>query len=162
MEAVPPKGQLAMADCAPMRDIFIVHGHDTGTEEEVRLVIERLGLRAIILHEQADTGKTLIEKVERNADVGFAVVILTPDDVGSSKNTRPQPPPRTRRNVVLDLYYFLGKLGHTRVYALLKDRAEIPPEIADVPCTTMDSTGRWQNNLAKALRAAGMELDTIM
>ena len=154
-----------MANCIPSRDVFIVHGHDNGADDAVALFIKGLGLRAIILHEESDTGKTIIEKVERYADVGFAVVILTPDDMGSSKTLRsksrsPKSPSRARRNIVLDLCYFLGRLGHSRVYVLLKGRIEIPPEIADVPYTTMDDSGHWQSKLAEALGAAGMKLDT--
>jgi predicted nucleotide-binding protein len=151
-----------MATRAPSRDIFIVHGHDTGAEGEVALVIERLGLRAIILHEQPDTGETLIEKVERHADVKFAVVILTPSDVVRSKNTRSKAQPHMRRNVVLDLRHFLGTWGHSRVYALLTGRVAVPTDIGDVLYSTMDDAGRWHIKLAKALRAAGLDLDTIM
>jgi predicted nucleotide-binding protein len=151
-----------MPDCPQSRSIFIVHGHDTGAKDEVALVIERLGLRAIILHEQPDTGKTLIEKVERHADVGFAVIILTPGDVGYSKQKASKAESRARRNLVLDLCYFLGKLGRSRVCALLKGEVEIPAEIADVLYVPMDDTGRWQIKLAKALRAAGMDLDAVM
>ena len=127
-----------MATRAPSRDIFIVHGHDTGAEGEVALVIERLGLRAIILHEQPDTGETLIEKVERHADVKFAVVILTPSDVVRSKNTRSKAQPHVRRNVVLDLRHFLGTWGHSRVYVLLTGRVAVPTDIGDVLYSTMD------------------------
>jgi predicted nucleotide-binding protein len=151
-----------MATRAPSRDIFIVHGHDTGAEGEVALVIERLGLRAIILHEQPDTGETLIEKVERHADVKFAVVILTPSDVVRSKNTRSKAQPHMRRNVVLDLRHFLGTWGHSRVYALLTGRVAVPTDIGDVLYSTMDEAGRWHITLTKALRAAGLDLDTIM
>jgi predicted nucleotide-binding protein len=151
-----------MATRAPSRDIFIVHGHDTGAEGEVALVIERLGLRAIILHAQPDTGETLIDKVERHADVKFAVVILTPSDVVRSKNTRSKAQPHVRRNVVLDLRYFLGTWGHSRVYALLTGRVAVPTDIGDVLYSTMDDAGRWHIKLAKALRAAGLDLDTIM
>lgn len=151
-----------MANCTPSRDIFIVHGHDTGAEDVVALVIERVGLRAIILHEQSDAGKTLIEKVERHADVGFAVVILTPDDVGSSKIKRAKSQPHARRNVVLDLCYFLGELGPSRVFALLKGRVDVPTDIAVVLSTIMDDAGRLQVKLVKALRAAGMDMDMGM
>jgi predicted nucleotide-binding protein len=151
-----------MATRAPSRDIFIVHGHDTGAEGEVALVIERLGLHAIFLHEQPDTGETLIEKVERHADVKFAVVILTPSDVVRSKNTQSKAQPHMRRNVVLDLRHFLGTWGHSRVYALLTGRVAVPTDIGDVLYSTMDDAGRWHITLTKALRAAGLDLDTIM
>jgi len=67
-----------------------------------------------------------------------------------------------RRNVVLDLRYFLGTWGHSRVYALLTGRVAVPTDIGDVLYSTMDDAGRWHIKLAKALRAAGLDLDTIM
>ena len=151
-----------MPDSSQSREILIVHGHDTCAEDEVALVTERLGLRAIILHEQDDKGKTFIEQIERHAAVGFAVVILTPGNVSSSKQKAPKAQSRARRNVMLDLYYFLGKLGPSRVCALLKGGVEIPTDLRDILSMPMDDTGRWQIKLTKALRAAGMDLDTQM
>jgi predicted nucleotide-binding protein len=45
------------------KKVFIVHGHDEGSREKVARFLERLGLEAIILHEQANRGRTVIEKV---------------------------------------------------------------------------------------------------
>lgn len=73
--------------------IFVVHGHDEGAREAVARFLERLGFEAIILHEQANRGRTIIEKVEANGDVGFAVVLLTPDDEGCVKGASPRPEP---------------------------------------------------------------------
>ena len=36
---------------------------------------ERLKLEPIILHEQPNSGDTIIEKIDRNTDVGFGVVL---------------------------------------------------------------------------------------
>jgi predicted nucleotide-binding protein with TIR-like domain len=82
------------------KDIFIVHGHDDAKHEVAR-VIAQLGLHPIILQEQADRGRTVIEKFEAHADVGFAVVLLTPDDMGYPKDKPSEPKPRARQNVVL-------------------------------------------------------------
>jgi hypothetical protein len=78
-----PAGQVAQA-VSLSRKVFVVHGHDTEAKESVARFIERLGLEPIILHEQPSSGRTLIEKFEVFADVGFAVVLLTPDDVGAA------------------------------------------------------------------------------
>jgi predicted nucleotide-binding protein with TIR-like domain len=102
------------------KDIFIVHGHDDAKHEVAR-VIAQLGLHPIILQEQADRGRTVIEKFEAHADVGFAVVLLTPDDMGYPKDKPSEPKPRARQNVVLELGYFSGRLGRANVCALLKD-----------------------------------------
>ncbi len=75
------------------RKVFIVHGHDDGARETVARFLERIGLEAIILHEQANQGRTIIEKVVAHSDVGFAVVLLTPDDEGCVKEERLSPEP---------------------------------------------------------------------
>lgn len=69
--------------------VFIVHGSDEGKKEAVARFISTLELAPVILHEQANLGRTLIEKFEAHADVSFAVVILTGDDSGSS-NAHPE------------------------------------------------------------------------
>src|SRR5262249_40121030 len=64
-------------------DVFVVHGRDGPAKLEVTLLIERAGLNPVILHEQANQGRTIIEKFEDHGGAaGFAVVVLTPDDVG--------------------------------------------------------------------------------
>jgi hypothetical protein len=65
------------------KKVFVVHGHDEGAKEAVARFISKLGLQPIILNEQPNSGKTIIEKFEDSAEeVGFAVVLLTPDDMG--------------------------------------------------------------------------------
>jgi len=86
--------------------IFIVHGHDDYARETVARFLEKIGFEAVILHEQANMGRTIIEKVEAESDVGFAVVLLTPDDEGAVKGGTPEP--RARQNVILELGYFTG------------------------------------------------------
>jgi len=81
------------------RKVFVVHGRDEAPREAVARFLERLGFQPIILHEQANQGRTVIEKVENHSDVGFAVIILTPDDEGNLKGEAPQP--RARQNVLL-------------------------------------------------------------
>ena len=87
--------------------VFIVHGHNIAVQQEVARVIERLKLVPVILSEQANAGRTIIEKFEQNADVGFAAVLLTTDDVGNSANSTGPPKTRARQNVVLELGYFI-------------------------------------------------------
>ena len=59
----------------------------------------------------------MIEKVEANSDVGFAVVLLTPDDEGRKKGTELELESRVRQNVLLELGYFIGRLGREKVCA---------------------------------------------
>lgn len=141
------------------KDIFIVHGHDDAAKHAVARFFERLGLRPIILHEQADKGRTVIEKFEAHAYVGFAVILLTPDDMGYPKAKPTETKPRARQNVVLELGFFLGKLGRHRVCALLKGDIELPTDYVGVLYTPMDDAGAWQYKLAKEIKETGIAVD---
>ncbi|MCB8884023.1 nucleotide-binding protein [Acidisoma cellulosilytica] len=139
--------------------VFVVHGHDEGAKHGVARFLEKLGLEAIILGEQPDRGRTIIEKFEDHAgDVGFAVVLLTPDDVGQSK-TVATGQERARQNVVFELGYFVGKLGRGRACLLRKGAVEIPSDLAGVIYTEMDDHNGWQSKLVQELKAAKMEFD---
>lgn len=121
--------------------------------------LEKLGLKPIILHEQPNAGRTIIEKVERYSEVAFAVVLLTPDDVGGVA-ANPEPlNPRARQNVILELGYFLGKLGRAHVAALLKGDVERPSDYDGVVYIAMDSGGAWKLQLARELKTAGLNVD---
>jgi predicted nucleotide-binding protein len=141
------------------KKVFIVHGHDDQAKETVARFLERLKLEPIILHEQANEGRTVIEKFEVYADVGFAVVLLTPDDVGAPVSERETLKPRARQNVVLELGYFLGKLKRNRVCALYKKGVEIPSDMSGVLYVELDSAGGWTIKLAQELSAAGIPIN---
>jgi predicted nucleotide-binding protein len=144
---------------AESKDVFIVHGHDAAAKFEVARFLEKLGLNPIILHELADGGRTIIEKFEANANVGFAVILLTPDDVGHPKDNASKITPRARQNVILELGFFLGKLGRHRVCALKKGDIELPTDYSGVLFKPLDEQGAWKLELAKEIKRAGMEVD---
>lgn len=142
--------------------VFVVHGHDEGAREAVARFIQALGFQPIILHERANEGRTVIEKVEAHGDVGFAVVLLTPDDEGCEKGGTPGP--RARQNVVLELGYFIGRLGRKRVCALKRGELEIPSDFGGVVYEPFDTSGGWKQKLGRELEAVGYEIDwnTVM
>jgi predicted nucleotide-binding protein len=120
--------------------------------------LEKLGLEAIILHEQPNLGRTVIEKVEAHGDVDFAVVLLTPDDVGRAVAATALEA-RARQNVLIELGYFIGKLGRDRVCALRRGDVVIPSDFAGVVWTEWDAAGAWKMALAKELQAIGHPVD---
>lgn len=140
------------------KKIFIVHGHDGEARETVARFISAIGFTPVILHEQANRGRTIIEKVEANSDVGFAVVLLTPDDEGKAKNAD-ELEPRARQNVLLELGYFIGRLGREHVCALKRGKVEIPSDFAGVVWETMDTGNGWKQALGRELEAAGYDID---
>lgn len=135
--------------------VFIVHGKDEGRKEAVARFVSTLGLNPIILHEQPNQGRTLIEKFEAHADVSFAVVILTGDDsCGSTPAV-----PRARQNVVFELGYFVGRLGRKRVCTLYQEGVEIPSDFNGIVYVLLDAAGAWRTLLARELKAAGFHID---
>lgn len=138
--------------------VFIVHGHDAEARETVARYLQMLGFEPVILHEQANQGRTVIEKIEANRDVGFAVVLLTPDDVGRSVK-EDELKPRARQNVLLELGYFICHLGRDRVCTLRRGNVDIPSDFAGVVWENMDDGSGWKMALARELRAAGHEVD---
>lgn len=134
--------------------VFLVHGHDNETKEAVARVLSKLGLDPVILHEQANRGRTIIQKFQDEAaDVGFAVVLMSPDDELTDGVKR------ARQNVVLELGFFLGRLGPARVAALKRGNVETPSDFDGVLYTPVDDAGMWRYQLAKELKAAGYQVD---
>ena len=160
--------------------VFIVHGHDDARKEEVALTIEQLfGKRPIILHEQPDGGKTIIEKLEHYAGQAcFAVAILTADDKGGINQRPPRGAsrkqvglmktrgmlevdlkPRARQNVVLELGYFWAKLARKNVVILHEPGVELPSDADGVLYKPLDAAGAWKRELAREMEAAGLRIN---
>lgn len=140
--------------------VFIVHGHDEATKEKVARVVEKLGLNAIILHEQVSKGMTVIEKFEEySKKAGFAIVLFTPDDIAYPMGKEEQKSPRARQNVVLEMGYFVGLLSREKVCVLYKGDLELPSDILGVVYTKVDESEAWKLTLAKELKSAGYEID---
>ncbi|HEY6253396.1 MAG TPA: nucleotide-binding protein [Candidatus Angelobacter sp.] len=139
--------------------VFIIHGHNTSAKESVARFLEKLGLEAIILHEQANLGDTIIEKFQLHSDVAFAVALLTGDDEGREAATKGVLKRRARQNAILELGYFMGKLGRKRVCALVEDGVEIPSDYHGVVFIPLDAAGRWKFDLVRELKEAGLDVD---
>jgi predicted nucleotide-binding protein len=137
--------------------VFLVHGHDEGARESAARFLERLGLTAVILAEQPNRGR--IEKfVDCAREVGFAVVLLTPDDLDGAAADEAQKS-RARQNVIFELGYFVGSLGRGRACLLRKGKVELPSDLYGVVYTTMDSENGWKIELARELKDAGFQFD---
>lgn len=140
--------------------VFIVHGHDDAAKQEIARTLEKAGFEAIILHEQPDAGRTIIEKFEDYADVSFAVILYTECDVGRAKeNTVDSEKYRARQNVVFEHGFFIGKLGRDHVCAFVKGDVETPGDISGVIYVPMDKDGAWKARLAQNMKFVGLPVD---
>jgi predicted nucleotide-binding protein len=138
--------------------IFVVHGRDGQHRETVARFLQQLGLEAVILHEEPNKGRTLITKFrEVAADIGFVIVLMTPDDIGGIRDGNSEQKARARQNVIFELGFFIGTLGPERVAALIGNDVERPSDFEGVVYIPIES--EWRLPLCRELRAAGYDVD---
>ncbi|MBO6254740.1 MAG: nucleotide-binding protein, partial [Bacteroidaceae bacterium] len=142
------------------KKVFIVHGHNESVKQSVARTLDTIGLTPIILAEQPDKGRTVIEKFEKEGnDVGFAVVLLTADDKGRKNRARSMQS-RARQNVVFEMGYFMALLGRERVMLLLQEGVEEPSDLKGIVYTSLDKDGAWKFRLVKELQEQGYNVSS--
>lgn len=146
------------------RKVFIVHGRNNEIKQEVSRFISTLGLEPIILHEQANAGMTIIEKIERySSDADFALVLYTACDLGRGQHEgNMHPKNRARQNVVFEHGYLMAKLGRENVCALVKGEIETPNDINGVVYVSLDDGGAWKMSVAKELTVCGYQIKGLI
>jgi len=154
--AAPPAKETA-AGPAP-RDVLVVCGHDTVVSGEIARFLRKAELDAILMHEQGSEALTDIERLERHSGVGFAVVLLPPEEEEKTAPANGAHRPRGRGALVAELYYFAGKLGRGRVCALSTSETAAAP-VTGVSYAAYDPYEGWQKVLLKALEDAGYRID---
>ncbi len=150
-------GIVAEADRSP---VFIVYGHDTAARDTLELLLRRMGLEPIVLANLPAAGDTIIEKLERyvgeHGNVGYACVLLTPDDQGHRAGQPEETKYRARQNVVLELGMVLARLGRPRVVILHKQSVELPSDIGGlIYIPFQERVDEVTAALFKELQAAG-------
>lgn len=142
--------------------IFVVYGHDDIAKTQLEALLRRWDLQPIILDQEASQGQTIIEKLEEcSDDIGYAIVLATPDDEGKAKK-EPNYKGRVRQNVVLELGMFLAKLGRNRVAILLKENEnfEKPSDIQGlIYIPFKEKVDEVSVSLVKELAKQGYQID---
>lgn len=154
-ENVTPIPEKASSVGFDFSKVFIVHGHDGELKHSVARIIEKQGIEPVILSEQTNRGRTIIEKFEEYSDVGGAICLFTSDDLGRSKKDN-QDQVRARQNVVFETGYFMGKLGRNHTIILADKGVDMPSDLLGVVYT--DATN-WQVDLLKELEQMGYIVD---
>lgn len=134
--------------------VFIIHGHDKEFKQEVQLLLKNAGVNNVVLHEQPDRGRTIIDKLlQETENAGYAIALLSPDDITSDGATR------ARQNVILEIGYFMGKLGKERIRMVTKENVEIPSDLQGILYEKHDDNGAWKIKLLKEIQAVGIYVD---
>lgn len=140
--------------------VFIVHGHDESVRDKVELFLRRVGLEPVILCNQPNDGLTIIEKIEENTDVAFALVLYTGCDEGKLK-TDTELKPRARQNVVFEHGYLIHKLSRKRVAALVEDGVETPGDVSGILYISL-SDATWKQQVLRELVSCGLDVNTTI
>ena len=146
---------------APNR-VFIIHGQNDARKYELEAFLQKLVASSpIILHQEPNGGRVLMEKLEDSAgSAGYAIALLTGDDVGRPKALGPdEDQPRPRQNVVFELGFFFGLIGRKRVAVLFEEGVERPSDISGLVYIALDATGGWKSKLASEIAHSGIEVD---
>ena len=157
-----PNGKVSCSSAKNNKKVFIVHGHDENAKTSVEnFLLHRLKLEPVILHLQPNAGRTIIEKLEEEAEPAvYAVILLTPDDEGCKQGAA-GPQPRARQNVIFEHGYFVGRLKRKNVCALYKPGVELPSDLHGVLYIEMDDAHAWQRKLANEMQHAGLSFNAV-
>lgn len=135
--------------------VFIVHGHDDALKAQIQLLLTRAKVNNIVLHEQPDKGRTIIDKlIEESSSSNYAIALLSPDDKLEDGESR------ARQNVILEIGYFIGLLGKERVRMLKKGNVEIPSDLSGILYENYDEAGAWKIKICNELQAVGINVNT--
>ncbi len=163
--AVRPATSATTTFAPRSKKVFIVHGHDDVAKTQLELFLHEIGLEPIVLHRQADEGLTIIEKFEKHSDVGYAFVLLTPDEIAylAADEEKPdrerQKEARTRPNVIFEFGYFVGKLGRSRVCCLHTGTVSLPSDVSGVIYKRYERRiDEVAYSILKELKASGYDL----
>ena len=147
------------------KKVFIVHGRDEVAKTSLEVFVREIGLEPIVLHRQADEGMTIIEKFERHSDVGYAFILLTPDEIAyfSVEDSKPdnerRKELRARPNVIFEFGYFVGKLGRSKVCCLYTGGVCLPSDVSGMIYKSYNSSIEEVGySIQKDLKAAGYKL----
>ena len=145
--------------------VFIVHGHDHAFKTDVENFLREIGLEPIVLHKKPDEGQTIIEKFEKHSDVGYAFILLTPDEIAytmdqdSAEDSRRKKEKRARPNVIFEFGYFVGRLGRNRVCCLHKGDVSLPSDLSGLLYKKIDKSVESEGlSILKELKAAGYQI----
>ncbi|WP_200912638.1 TIR domain-containing protein [Methylobacterium sp. Leaf99] len=155
----------ATAPLAYTNKVFVVHGHDEVAKQELEILLTEMGLEPVVLHRQPDGGRTIIEKFEHYADVGYAFVLMTPDEIAYlvSENEKPDTDrvkeQRSRPNVIFEFGFFVGRLGRGRTCCLYRGDVAIPSDLSGLIYKRFErSVEETAWSVSKELKAAGYSL----
>lgn len=169
LELIPTVGNIKLDDSVRSKilitnkKVFVVHGRDELAKTNLETLLHEMGLETIVLHRQADEGQTIIEKFEKHSDVGYAFILLTPDEIAyfthedSLPDADRKKEKRARANVIFEFGYFVGKLGRQKVCCVYTGDVSLPSDVSGMIYKKyISSVEEVAYSITKDLKAVGI------
>lgn len=140
--------------------VFVVYGKEDETSSDVIQTLQKLELEPITLHDEPNSQNSTLGKIEDYPHVSFAVVVLSPDDLAHPMEEPSESAKyRASQNVILELGYFLGKLGKQNVVAIYnkKENFKVPTDITGV--IWIEHKTGWYFQLIRELKECNFDVD---
>jgi predicted nucleotide-binding protein len=119
--------ELGQPDQESPRRVFITHGRSNDWRLVQPFIERDVEISTMELAQEANMGRTLIEKlIDNAARCDSAVIVMTGDDVLNEDESR------VRENVMHEIGFFQGRYGRNFVILLHEDGVNIPTNLSGV------------------------------
>jgi predicted nucleotide-binding protein len=134
-----------------LRCVFLTHGRSSDWREVQPFIEKDVGLPTIELAQEANMGRTIIEKLIDNAQrCDSAVIVMTGDDTANGDEAR------VRENVMHEIGFFQGRYGRNKVVLLHEDGVSVPTNLRGVAYIPFP-----KGSVSAAFHVLQRELDAI-
>lgn len=140
--------------------IFVVHGRNLDVRNGVTSMLGKLKMDYEVLEDRTNSGATVIEKFLHCAEeCDFAIVLMTADDEGGIRGAT-EKTLRARQNVILELGYFIGRVGRRKIIIMQEDGVQVewPSDLNGIVRIAYDRGGGWKRSVLKEFEAADVYL----
>jgi predicted nucleotide-binding protein len=161
-EQAPHAQPVVLAPSGTPRRIMVVSGTDEIMKQTIIGALRKLGLAAVVMSEEPGQGKKIVDRFADYSDVGFALVLLSPDVYGYPRGEEATKRERSpKQDVILMFGFLLGKLGKDKVLAFYRESPNFafPLEFEGVKFTALDDRDSWKRTLIRELTACGYAID---
>jgi hypothetical protein len=110
--------------------VLLIHGHARDRVELEEWLRHEDLADPVVMAQQFTAGQTLPEKFEFLAsEADAAIALATPDDLASAASRTDVTRERARQNVWVEVGWFWGRLGRSRILLLVRGDVEIPSDL---------------------------------
>jgi predicted nucleotide-binding protein len=139
--------------------VFVITGKDEKKKAAVASFLANLGVEPVIPQEDNGYKTNLVEKLGKNSEVAFAIILLVGDEVGYPKEKPEESRPRANQKVIFELGFMMGRLPQNQVCALYEEGLDLPAEYQGNVFIPFDGGGLWKLLTARAMKMAHLDID---